>query len=275
LILDENQEIYAFTRTLEDERLLVILNFTRNKPTFALPDSVSFSDKELVISNYSVDPVQDIRLLTLQPYEARVYTLRRCRQAGCRRGGRRTQGGHRSRSAGELHGEVADAAAGTEDHDRLGGLESQRVIQAAKRGHRVHGHRARMLGRQLAGDARDVVGLDRGILGVETALGIQQAESVDAVAGLEPLDAIARGRNGVRAIRAKQIEELRLDAEFPGEAALALERVPLAHAGPTRHGSAPHWGRPRALEAFAVSSSQDRRNDRARSPSLCSALPRS
>jgi oligo-1,6-glucosidase len=128
LILDENQEIYAFTRTLEDERLLVILNFTRNKPTFALPDSVSFSDKELVFSNYSVDPVQDIRLLTLLPYEARVYTLRRCRQAGCRRGGRRTQGRHRSRSAGELHGEVADAAAGTEDHDRLGGLESQRVM---------------------------------------------------------------------------------------------------------------------------------------------------
>ena len=75
LILDEHQEIYAFTRTLEDERLLVILNFTRNKPVFALPDSVSFSDKELLISNYSVDPVEDVRLLTLQPYEARVYML--------------------------------------------------------------------------------------------------------------------------------------------------------------------------------------------------------
>ena len=32
LILDEHQEIYAFTRTLEDERLLVILNFTKSKP---------------------------------------------------------------------------------------------------------------------------------------------------------------------------------------------------------------------------------------------------
>jgi len=76
LILDENQEIYAFTRTLEDEELLVILNFTRNKPVFALPDSVSFSDKELVISNYPVDPAEDVRLLTLRPYEARVYSLR-------------------------------------------------------------------------------------------------------------------------------------------------------------------------------------------------------
>ncbi|HEY5779287.1 MAG TPA: alpha-glucosidase [Terrimicrobiaceae bacterium] len=76
LILDENQEIYAFTRTLEDEELLVILNFTRNKPVFALPDSVSFSDKELVISNYPVDSAEDVRLLTLRPYEARVYSLR-------------------------------------------------------------------------------------------------------------------------------------------------------------------------------------------------------
>ena len=75
LILDEHQEIYAFTRTLEDERLLVILNFTKSKPVFALPDSVSFSDKELVISNYPVDPAEDVRLLTLRPYEARVYTL--------------------------------------------------------------------------------------------------------------------------------------------------------------------------------------------------------
>jgi oligo-1,6-glucosidase len=75
LILDEHEEIYAFTRTLEDERLLVILNFTKSRPVFALPDSVSFSNKELLISNYSVEPAEDIRLLTLRPYEARVYAL--------------------------------------------------------------------------------------------------------------------------------------------------------------------------------------------------------
>jgi oligo-1,6-glucosidase len=75
LILDEHQEIYAFTRTLEDEQLLVILNFTRGKPVFALPDSVSISNKKLLISNYSVYPEEDIRLFTLRPYEARVYTL--------------------------------------------------------------------------------------------------------------------------------------------------------------------------------------------------------
>jgi oligo-1,6-glucosidase len=77
LILDEDRDIYAFTRTLGNERLLVILNFTKNNPVFALPDSVIFSGKELVISNYTVDSGEDIRQLTLRPYEARVYLLRR------------------------------------------------------------------------------------------------------------------------------------------------------------------------------------------------------
>ena len=76
LILESHREIYAFTRTLEDDRLLVILNFTKNKPVFALPSSVPFSDNELLIGNYTADPIEDIRLLTLRPYEARVYKLR-------------------------------------------------------------------------------------------------------------------------------------------------------------------------------------------------------
>ena len=35
LILPEHEQIYAFTRTLEDERLLVILNFSKDTPVFA------------------------------------------------------------------------------------------------------------------------------------------------------------------------------------------------------------------------------------------------
>ena len=76
LILDAHQEVYAFTRAFRDERLLVILNFTRNTPVFALPTSISFSDQELLISNYAVDPLEDFRLLTLRPFEARAYRLR-------------------------------------------------------------------------------------------------------------------------------------------------------------------------------------------------------
>jgi len=86
LILDAHEQVNAFTRTLAEDRLLVVLNFSRDTPVFALPTSVSFSGKQLLISNYPVDPDGDIRLPTLRPSEARVYRLRsRCPVpgAGC------------------------------------------------------------------------------------------------------------------------------------------------------------------------------------------------
>jgi oligo-1,6-glucosidase len=76
LLLDAHEQIYAFTRTLGNDRLLVILNFGGDTPVFALPTDVSFVDKELLISNYDVDPNEDIHQLTLRPWEARVYQLR-------------------------------------------------------------------------------------------------------------------------------------------------------------------------------------------------------
>ena len=75
LILPSHEEIYAFTRTLEAERLLVILNFSRNSPGFDLPEELSFSKEELLISNYGVDSNEDIHHFNLRPYEARVYRL--------------------------------------------------------------------------------------------------------------------------------------------------------------------------------------------------------
>ncbi len=77
LILDDHPEIYAFTRTLGDDRLLVMLNFTGATPRFDLPGHVSFSGHELLIGNYEVDPAEDIQHITLRPYEARVYRLMR------------------------------------------------------------------------------------------------------------------------------------------------------------------------------------------------------
>jgi len=76
LILDSHEEIYAFTRTLENERLLVILNFSRNTPLFQLPADISYSSSELLIGNYNADASADLRQITLRPYEARVYRLK-------------------------------------------------------------------------------------------------------------------------------------------------------------------------------------------------------
>jgi oligo-1,6-glucosidase len=75
LILDAHEQIYAYTRTLDDQRLLVMLNFTADTPVFALPSHVGYSTAELLIANYSVHANEDLHLLTLRPYEARVYRL--------------------------------------------------------------------------------------------------------------------------------------------------------------------------------------------------------
>lgn len=75
---DDDPAIYAFTRTGEGERLLVILNFTGGSPLFTLPRHVTFRSKELIISNYPAQAGaehQPIDEVTLRPYEARVYLL--------------------------------------------------------------------------------------------------------------------------------------------------------------------------------------------------------
>ena len=76
LILDAHEQVYAFTRTLDDERLLAALNFSADAPVFALPTHITFDAAELLIGNYPVERDEDIRLLTLRPFEARVYRLR-------------------------------------------------------------------------------------------------------------------------------------------------------------------------------------------------------
>lgn len=74
-ILEEDEAVFSCIRCLDARRLLVILNFTSGSPVFRLPGNIEFSDKELLISNYSVDPAQDPAELVLRPYEARVYAL--------------------------------------------------------------------------------------------------------------------------------------------------------------------------------------------------------
>lgn len=73
LLLPLHTEIYAFTRTLEDRQLLIILNFFDRSPVFEMPRELSPEGMELLISNYPPEKGEDLCKLTLRPYEARVY----------------------------------------------------------------------------------------------------------------------------------------------------------------------------------------------------------
>jgi oligo-1,6-glucosidase len=51
------------------------LNFSQEPVIFNLPGDFAFIRASLLIGNYPVDPAGDIRSLSLQPYEARVYRV--------------------------------------------------------------------------------------------------------------------------------------------------------------------------------------------------------
>jgi oligo-1,6-glucosidase len=75
LILPDHDQIYAYVRRYEGQILLVMLNFSSEKPVFELPTDVNYEDKRLFIHNYEVSNDESIEKIELKPYEARVYML--------------------------------------------------------------------------------------------------------------------------------------------------------------------------------------------------------
>lgn len=73
LLLPHHEEIYAYTRTLDNEVLLVILNFFGKEPIFEMPEGLDPQGMELLISNYEPRKGEDLARLKLRPFEARVY----------------------------------------------------------------------------------------------------------------------------------------------------------------------------------------------------------
>lgn len=68
LILDDDKDIYAYIRTLGDEKLIVYCNFSENTREIELPEE--FTNGKVLISNYIDAKVN--HKITLRPYEAIV-----------------------------------------------------------------------------------------------------------------------------------------------------------------------------------------------------------
>lgn len=74
LIDEGHPEIYAYTRSLGDETLLIVVNFYGGQPTFTLPEDFRFNKANVLISNYSICSTNP-NSIELRPYEAIVYSL--------------------------------------------------------------------------------------------------------------------------------------------------------------------------------------------------------
>lgn len=68
LWMGDSEEVFAYTRTLGDERLLVLNNFTDREVSYVTPEGMEGG--ELLIGNYDGE-----RPGILRPYEARVYAF--------------------------------------------------------------------------------------------------------------------------------------------------------------------------------------------------------
>ena len=75
LIYPENESIFAYTRNLEDEQLMVVLNFYENEIDFKIPDNIDINKLETILSNYK-DKIIKNETIKLRPYEAIVYKVK-------------------------------------------------------------------------------------------------------------------------------------------------------------------------------------------------------
>ncbi|MCI8930761.1 MAG: alpha-glucosidase [Lachnospiraceae bacterium] len=68
LLLEDSEELFVYTRTLEEEKLLVVCSFSDKETVFEIPDE--FVGKACLISNR--ENVYDKKQVVLKPYEAFV-----------------------------------------------------------------------------------------------------------------------------------------------------------------------------------------------------------
>ena len=68
LLMPESEELYVYTRELENEKILVICNFTEKEVKYTLPEE--FENGKILISNY--DKMSADAEMELKPYEAMV-----------------------------------------------------------------------------------------------------------------------------------------------------------------------------------------------------------
>ncbi|WP_430509348.1 glycoside hydrolase family 13 protein [Gottfriedia solisilvae] len=73
MLAEDDENVFAYTRELEDEKLLIVANFTSNKTTFQFTEQ--YEDATILLTNYEASGVQ-LDSINLRPYEAIVYKIK-------------------------------------------------------------------------------------------------------------------------------------------------------------------------------------------------------
>ena len=73
LILEDDEKIYAYTRSMGNEKFIIIVNLSHDEVVYAYDEKLNY--KGLLLSNYHVEMHDDIKEINLKPYEARIYKV--------------------------------------------------------------------------------------------------------------------------------------------------------------------------------------------------------
>ncbi|MDU3019782.1 glycoside hydrolase family 13 protein [Clostridium perfringens] len=74
LILEEDENIFAYTRTLNNHKFLIMANLTEEKAKY-IYEKEKLNSKDLILNNYEVCAHENLTEFTLKSYECRVYKL--------------------------------------------------------------------------------------------------------------------------------------------------------------------------------------------------------
>ncbi|RPJ94749.1 alpha-glucosidase [Rummeliibacillus sp. TYF005] len=75
LVLGEHKRIFAYTRTLNNEKVMIVSNLSPQTVNIDEIDGIIFERKNLLLSNKEVENHDPLKALKLKPYEARIYRI--------------------------------------------------------------------------------------------------------------------------------------------------------------------------------------------------------
>lgn len=76
LLLADHPQIYAYTRTYGNDKLLLVANMSGDEATFEAPQELAGRQAELLISNIECEADWAVQSFAIEPQEVRVYQLK-------------------------------------------------------------------------------------------------------------------------------------------------------------------------------------------------------
>jgi alpha-glucosidase len=75
LLLEDNPQIYVYTRTLAEEKVIVMANLSAQPAKLIVEEGISLEYNQLLLNNYEVSMHEPVQEILLKPYETRVYRV--------------------------------------------------------------------------------------------------------------------------------------------------------------------------------------------------------